>query len=97
MAVLKPLLRKLLDKAKEMLENGECDEISPEELETIASLINKPKCLNLTEACLYLGVSRTRFYELRDSGIIEEPKCRVGSREKTYDIRKLDESKKKIS
>ena len=97
MAVLKPLLRKLLDKAKEMLENGECDEISPEELETIASLINKPKYLNITDSYKYLGISRTRYYDLLTSGIIEKPERRAGSREKYHNVRKLDESKKKIS
>lgn len=80
-----------------MLEDGECDEITPEELEVIADLINKPKHLNLTEAYHHLGISRTRFYELRDAGIIEEPKCRAGSKEKTYSVKMLDRVKKEIS
>ena len=47
--------------------------------------------------CCMLGVSRTRFYELRDMGIAKEPTCRAGSKEKMSSIKMLDEAKKKIS
>ena len=90
-------LRLLLKKALEMLDNGECEHITPQELEMLSGIVNKPKCLNLTEAYKYLGISRTRFYEFRDDGVIEEPTCRAGSKEKMYSIKMLDEVKKKIS
>ena len=90
-------LRLLLKKALEMLDNGECDHITPQELEILSGIVNKLRCLNLTEAYKYLGVSRTRFYELRDMGIVKEPTCRAGSKEKMYSVKMLDEAKKKIS
>lgn len=89
-------LRQLLEKAIEMLDDGDCDHITSEELEMLSAIINKPKCLNLTEAYRYLGISRTRFYELREAGIIKEPTCRAGSKEKMYSAKMLDEVKRKI-
>ena len=57
-------LRKLLIKAIEMIDSGECEHITPEELEMLSNIVNKPTTMGREDAAKYLGVSLNRLHEL---------------------------------
>lgn len=82
--------------ATKMVDDGECDHITPEELEQIAAIIHRPQYLGREDAARYLKVSLNRFHELRDSGLIKEPKKVAGQKEKLYSMCDLKKSKKDL-
>lgn len=77
-------LKKLLEKAIEMIDDGEFDDITCEDLEQISIIIHNPQTMGREEAAKYLGISLNKFHELRDQGLIPEPRKRKGFKEKEY-------------
>lgn len=72
-----------------MVDDGDCDGITNEELEKISIIIHPPKWVGREDAAKYLGVSLNRFYELRDQGIIKMPRKVRGQKEKLYNTSDL--------
>ena len=80
-----------LVEALTMCRSGNCDNITPQELEMLSEMIHKPETVGREDAAKFLGVSLTKFHELKDSGVIKEPRKRKGFKEKEYylsDLRK---------
>lgn len=77
-------LKELLEKVIEMIDNGEFIELSEKDLENISIIIHNPITVGREEAAKFLGISLNRFHELRDEGIIPEPRKRKGFKEKEY-------------
>lgn len=74
-----------------MIDNGEFEDLTNEELEQISILIHRPEVLGREEAAKFLGISLNRFHELRNLGVIPPPRKRKGFKEMAYymsDLRK---------
>ena len=83
-------LRKLLIKAIEMIDSGECEHITPEELEMLSNIVNKPTTMGREDATKYLGVSLNRLHELREVGLLKSPRKVRGFKEKAYYLSDLN-------
>lgn len=79
---MKEAFAKLLEDTAKNIRVGNC-EIAEEQAIEITSLISH-KPMTREEVCNYLNVSKTRFYELVDDGIIPRGKKRIGSKEKWW-------------
>jgi len=91
------VLRKLLEKAIQMIDDGECDNVSVEDLELISILINHPTTMGREAAAEFLGVNLNEFHKLRRDGIICEPRKVVGFKELHYYTSDLRKSKQAMS
>lgn len=92
-------LNKIIAIVLKMIENNECEDLTDEELEKISILIHKPITMGREDAAKFMGVSLNKFHELKDYGIIPEPRKVKGFREKAYylsDLKKALELKKKL-
>jgi hypothetical protein len=92
-------LNKIVSIVLKMIENNECEDLTNEELEQISILIHRPTTMGREDAAKFMGVSLTRFHELKDYGIIPEPRKVKGFREKSYyvsDLKKALELKKQL-
>lgn len=76
-------LKELLQKVIVMIDNDEF-ELNATDLELISCLIHRPMTMGREDAAKYMGVSLNRFHELKDMGIIAEPRKRKGFKEKEY-------------
>src|ERR1035437_8396580 len=77
-------LSKLVTSVLKMLENNACDDLSDEEVEQISILIHRPTTMGRDDAAKFMHVSLCRFHELRDLGVIQEPRKVRGQKEKLY-------------
>ena len=84
------ILEKLLIKALEMCRNGDCDHITPEELEVLSNIVNKPITMGREDAAKHLGISLNRLHELRELGVLKSPRKRRGFKEKEYYLSDLN-------
>ena len=91
------VLLSLLHKAIEMVENGECAELSQQDLDTLSSIIHQPRSMGREAAAQFLGVSLNEFHALRNSGIIRDPRKVAGLKEKQYYLADLKEAKERMS
>lgn len=85
-------LKSLLLSIVEGIDKGQFKPLSDADVAGILAMVKVPKTFNTTEAYTYLGISRSRFYELRHRGIIPEPTTIRGSNIKVYaeeNLRKL--------
>lgn len=85
-------LRALLLSIVEGIDGGRFKALSESDIVAITDMVKVPKAYNTTEAYTYLGISRSRFYELRHTGVIPEPTTNRGSNVKMYaeeNLRKL--------
>ena len=90
------VLKKLLLKALEMVEAGDCDHISPDDVEKLSILIHPVETVGREHAAKFLGVSLNRFHELRDEGIIKPPRVVAGLKEKQYYMSDLKKAKERL-
>ena len=88
-------LKSLLQVLSNMIDSGQCDNCTDANIEEIISMI-EPKTMGRESAAKFLGISLNRFHELRDLGVIPEPRCRKGFKEKEYRIDDLTKVKDKI-
>ena len=86
-------LKELLQKVLVMIDNDEF-ELNDADLELISCLIHRPITMGREDAAKYMGVSLCRFHELKDIGIIAEPRKRKGFKEKEYYISDLQKALK---
>lgn len=82
-------IKALLFKALDMIDSGDCDDITNDELDQISAIIHRPENLGREAAAKYLGISLNRFHELRDLGIIPMPIKVKGQKEKLYSVCEL--------
>lgn len=80
-----------------MIDNGECPDLSQQDLDVISSIINQPKSMGRESAAQFLGINMNHFHELRSSGIIRDPRKRKGFKEKEYFLSDLKEAKERMS
>ncbi len=92
-AALRNFLKKLLLELAEMIDAGDCDNLTPEDLKNISEIIHPPRTMGREAAALYLGLSLNKFHEYRDLGLIKDPKPRKGFKEKEYHAYDLDNAK----
>lgn len=85
-------LRNLVVEILKMIDNDEFEDISNEELELISIIIHRPITMGREDAAKFMGVSLCRFHELKDMGIIAEPRKRKGFKEKEYYLSDLQKA-----
>lgn len=83
------LLRKLVLEVLTMIDNDEFEDLSDRELELISTIIHRPLTMGREDAAKYMGVSLNKFHELKDYGIIAEPRKVKGFKEKAYYVSDL--------
>lgn len=93
---MKELIIGLLEKLIEMVRQGCFNHITNDDLDSIRRIIVKPDRLNATQAYKYLGVSRTRFYQLRTEKLIAAPKKEAGCNFLFYEREYLDKVKTRL-
>jgi len=90
------VLKALLQKAIEMVDNGECANLTQEELDTISAIIHQPRTMGREAAAQFLGLSLNEFHKLRNAGIIHDPRKVKGLKEKMYYMADLKEAKNRM-
>ena len=90
-------LKLLLAKAIEMIDRGECANMSQQDLDTLSSIIHQPRSMGRESSAEFLGVSLNKFHELRNSGIVRDPRKVKGMKEKQYYLADLKEAKERMS
>jgi len=85
-------LRNLVVEILKMIDNGEFEDVTNEELELISIIIHRPITMGREDAAKFMGVSLCRFHELKDMGIIAEPRKRKGFKEKEYYLSDLQKA-----
>ena len=90
-------LKKLLLKAIEMVDAGECEGLTQEDFDAISEIIHRPISVGREDAAKFLGVSLNEFHRLRDEGVIPLPMPRKGFKEKEYFMSDLKKAKDAIS
>ncbi|MGV8961892.1 MAG: hypothetical protein ACOH2V_00745 [Candidatus Saccharimonadaceae bacterium] len=80
MGWLKSLLQEIIDK----IDEDQLEVPSKEDLEFISMIIHRPETMGREAAAKFLGLSLSKFHELRDRGEIPEPRKRKGFKEKEY-------------
>ena len=97
MAVLRLLLKTLLSECMNLLiamvDRGECDKIEPETIEQIKELIHPESRLSADGARKHLGISRTRFYQLKANKLGKKVK---GFKELVFDLGDLEKFKRQL-
>lgn len=92
MAWLKKILQDIIDQ----INDEQFEPLEIEELEEISALIHRPESVGREYAARFLGISLSRFHELRDLGEIPEPKKRKGFKEKEYYMTDLKLCKQRL-
>lgn len=85
-------LKELIIQVLEMIDNNEFEELNDTDLELISTIIHRPMTVGREDAAKYMGVSLCRFHELKDMGIIAEPRKRKGFKEKEYYVSDLQKA-----
>ena len=71
-------------KAIQMIDDGECEHITPGELEILSNILNLPDTMGREDSAKFLGLSLNRFHELIHEGTILPPRKVVGFKELHY-------------
>lgn len=79
--------------AVRMVDEGNCGNITDEELGIISGIIRGTTVMCREEAAEYLGVDIHKFYRLQNEGILSKGHKRRGYKEKIYYKRDLDKVK----
>lgn len=87
-------LRNLVVEILKMIDDGEFEDVTNEELELISIIIHRPITMGREDAAKFMGVSLCRFHELKDLGIVAEPRKRKGFKEKEYYLSDLQKALK---
>jgi len=87
-------LHKLIIEVLQMIDNNEFEDITDEELEMISIIIHRPITMGREDAAKFMGVSLCRFHELKDLGIVAEPRKVKGQKEKLYYLSDLQKALK---
>lgn len=93
MGGLNNVLKGLVNKIQEMVDNDECEHLREEDINIISTLISGPKTMGREDAAKYLGVNLNEFHKLRNNGIIELPRKVIGFKELHYYTSDLKKSK----
>ena len=87
-------LRTLIAIVLQMIDEDEFEDLNDADIELISTIIHRPLTMGREDAAKYMGVSLCRFHELKDLGIITEPRKRKGFKEKEYYLSDLQKSLK---
>ena len=93
-AILKALLGELIKLLIQMVDRGDCDKITPETIEQLKDVIHPINKLISDAARKHLGISRTRFYQLKANKLGKKVK---GFKELVFDLGDLEKFKKQLS
>ena len=88
--ILKALLSELINLLIAMVDRGECDNITPETIEQIKDFVHPTNKLSADAARKHLGISRTRFYQLKANKLGKKVK---GFKELVFDLGDLEKFK----
>jgi hypothetical protein len=73
MDALRIFLKKLLGEIDKMIDRGECDAFSQEDLELLSTLLHPPSTMGRDEAAKFLGISLNKFHEYRSHPSAKTP------------------------
>jgi len=76
-----------------MVDRGECDNISPDTVEQLKDVIHPTNKLSADAARKHLGISRTRFYQLKANKLGKKVK---GFKELVFDLGDLEKFKRQL-
>ena len=79
-----------------MIDDGECPELSQQDLDALSSIIHQPRTYGREAAAQFLKISLKRFHDLRNAGIIRDPRKVKGLKEKQYYLSDLKEAKEHL-
>jgi len=88
--ILKALLSELINLLIAMVDRGDCDKITPETIEQLKDVIHPTNKLSADAARKHLGISRTRFYQLKANKLGKKVK---GFKELVFDLGDLEKFK----
>ena len=91
--ILKALLSELINLLIAMVDRGDCDKITPETIEQLKDVIHQTNKLSADAARKHLGISRTRFYQLKANKLGKKVK---GFKELVFDLGDLEKFKKML-
>ena len=91
--ILKALLSELINLLIAMVDRGECDNISPDTVEQLKDVIHPTNKLSADAARKHLGISRTRFYQLKANKLGKKVK---GFKELVFDLGDLEKFKRQL-
>ena len=91
--ILKALLSELINLLIAMVDRGDCDKITPETIEQLKDVIHPTNKLSADAARKHLGISRTRFYQLKANKLGRKIK---GFKELVFDLGDLEKFKKQL-
>ena len=91
--ILKALLSELINLLIAMVDRGDCDKITPETIEQLKDFVHPTNKLSADAARKHLGISRTRFYQLKANKLGRKVK---GFKELVFDLGDLEEFKKQL-
>jgi len=77
-----------------MVDRGDCDKITPETIEQIKEVVHPTTKLSADAARKHLGISRTRFYQLKANKLGKKVK---GFKELVFDLGDLEKFKKQLN
>lgn len=93
---LRTVLKKLLSNSNDMIDNGDCDGLTNDQLEKISMVINLPQTMGREDAAKFLGVSLNKLHGLIHEGIVSPPRKVVGFKELHYYRSDLKKSLEKL-
>ena len=76
-----------------MVDRGECDNISPDTVEQLKDVIHPTNKLSADAARKHLGISRTRFYQLKANKLGKKVK---EFKELVFDLGDLEKFKRQL-
>ena len=76
-----------------MVDRGDCDKITPEQIEQIKDVIHPINKLSADGARKHLGISRTKFYQLKANKLGKKVK---GFKELVFDLGDLEKFKSQL-
>ena len=91
--ILKCLLSELINLLIAMVDRGDCDNISPDVIEQIKDVIHPTNKLSADGARKHLGISRTRFYQLKANKLGKKVN---GFKELVFDLGDLEKFKRQL-
>ena len=91
--ILKALLSELINLLIAMVDRGDCDKITPETIDQLKDVIHQTNKLSADAARKHLGISRTRFYQLKANKLGKKVK---GFKELVFDLGDLEKFKRQL-
>lgn len=86
----------LCDRVKNMFVSGQCDMLTLEDMDMLFSVFDPERYITLDDAIKRLGISRSKFYGLKEAGLVPEPVKIKGIAAPVYSTREIEEAARNL-